>query len=85
MTICSLVLQALPEKTDQINAELIQMEGVEVHATDPSGKIVVTIDHPDHDYCTGTFASMNYINGVMSAALIFEYSEHDKPAPEEIQ
>lgn len=85
MTICSLVLQAQSHKIDQISTELVQLEGVEVHATDPSGKIVVSIDHPDHDYCTSTFTDMHHMNGVMSAALIYEYSEHTIPAQEEIQ
>ncbi|MCU7884732.1 MAG: chaperone NapD [Candidatus Thiodiazotropha sp. (ex Lucinoma annulata)] len=85
MTICSLVVQALPEKAEHIATELVQLEGVEIHVTDPSGKIIVTIDHPDHDYCTNTFVDMNHMNGVMSTALVYEYSEHAKTAQEKPQ
>ena len=75
MTICSLVLQAKPQHLEAINAALNTMDGIEVHAQNESGKIVVTIDHPSREYCSQAMTDMTLLNGVMSSSLIFEYQE----------
>ena len=75
MTICSLVLQAKPQYLEEINAALNAMDGIEVHAQNEFGKIVVTIDHPSREYCSQAMTDMSQLNGVMSSSLIFEYQE----------
>ncbi len=75
MTICSLIVQTIPENINTVNATLENIQGVEVHAQDESGKMVVTIDHPDRDYCSKTMADISVINGVMSTSLVYEYQE----------
>ena len=75
MTICSLVVQALPEDVSSVSASLESMHGVEVQLTDKSGKLVVTIDHPDRDYCSRAMTDMTKITGVMNTALVYEYQE----------
>jgi nitrate reductase NapD len=81
MTICSLIIQALPETITPVSEVLTQMEGVEVHIKDDSGKIIVTIDHPDREYCSKAMTEMTAIDGVMSTSLVYEYQEDlDKQA-----
>ena len=75
MTICSLVIQARPQNLTTVNASLKTMEGVEVHAQDERGKIVVTIDHPSREYCSNAMTTMTQMDGVMSASLVYEYQE----------
>ena len=75
MTICSLVLQAMPQHLEAINEALNSMDGIEVHAQDDCGKMVVTIDHPSREYCSRAMTDMSLLKGVMSASLIFEYQE----------
>lgn len=75
MTICSLVLQARPQLLEAVKAALKTMDGIEIHAQNESGKIVVTIDHPSREYCSQAMTNMSQLNGVMSSSLIFEYQE----------
>jgi len=75
MTICSLVVQAKPEKISPVTSQLNQLEGVEVHLSDSKGKLVVTIEHQDQEYCSNIMTEMTLINGVMSTALIYENQE----------
>ncbi len=75
MTICSLVLQAKPQHLEAIIDVLNTMDGIEVHAQNESGKMVVTIDHPSREYCSKAMTDMSQLNGVMSSSLIFEYQE----------
>lgn len=75
MTICSLIVQAKPDTLQPVSKTLSDMDGVEIHATDKNGKIIVSIDHPDREYCSQAMHEINYIQGVMSTALVYEYQE----------
>ncbi len=82
MTICSLVLHARPEKLERVTGELEKMQGVEVHGASELGKLVVTVDHPDRGYCSDTMIRMHDLDGVLNAALIYEYHEDSEETPE---
>ena len=75
MTICSLVIQTLPEKIETVNTLLNSMEGVEIHTQNEYGKLAITIDHPNKEYCSKAMTDITRIDGVMSTSLIFEYQE----------
>ncbi len=75
MTICSLIVQVRPETLSPVTNTLSEMEGVEVHNKDDCGKIIVTIEHPEREFCSKTMTEMTLIDGVMSTALVFEHQE----------
>ena len=75
MTICSLIVQVRPEKLSPVSTTLTQMNGVEVHNKDKCGKIIVTIEHPDREFCSKAMTEMSLIDGVMSTALVYEHQE----------
>ncbi len=75
MTICSLVIYSKPENLASVQTEVAGIEAVEIHATDPSGKLVVTIDHPERAYCSDTIMSFHNISGVINTTLVYEYTE----------
>ena len=78
MTICSMVLHARPEKAELVCEQLGKQAGVEVHANTEDGRLIITIDHPDRTYCSETMMQMHNLDGVLSAALVYEYHEdHD--------
>ncbi len=79
MTICSLVVQAMPESLTTVNNTLQAMPGVEIHAQNESGKMVVCIDHPSREYCSQAMTEMTQISGVMSTSLVYEYQEDLEP------
>jgi nitrate reductase NapD len=75
MPICSFVVQTKPEHAKAVSGKLNDMDGVEVHAQNEHGKMVVTIDRPNREYCGSVVISMTQISGVMSASLVYEYQE----------
>ncbi len=79
MTICSLVIQAIPEHLMDVSQLLSTMEGVEIHAQDDCGKLIISIDHPSRSYCSQAMTEMTRIKGVMSTSLVFEYQEDLEP------
>jgi len=75
MTICSLVVQAMPQNIEAVNESLNAMNGVEIHAQNEYGKMVISIDHPSREYCSKAMTDMTHIDGVMSTSLVYEYQE----------
>ena len=63
MVISSLVVETMPDRTDDVARELAQREGVEVHETN-GHKIVVTIEadtvDDSHDIASG-FIGINLV------------------------
>ncbi|BAO43831.1 chaperone NapD [Thiolapillus brandeum] len=79
MAICSLIVQANPQCLDTVKESLGAMKGVEVHAHNEQGKMVVSIDHPSRTYCSQAMSDMTQIQGVMSTSLVYEYQEDLEP------
>lgn len=75
MTICSLVIHAQPEHLTPVTKHLESFQGVEIHATTETGKMIVSIDHPDRRHCSDVMTDMTRITGVMSTSLVYEYQE----------
>ncbi|MCP4169134.1 MAG: chaperone NapD [Chloroflexi bacterium] len=79
MAICSLVVQAEPSNLEAVTHSLQSIKGVEIHAKNEYGKIVVSIDHPSREHCGNAMADITHITGVMSSSLVFEYQEDLEP------
>jgi len=77
MSIYSVVIHTKPENISSVSTDLEKIKGVEVHAVNEKGKLVVTLDHPDRGYCSETLMSFHNIPGVLNSSLIFEYFEED--------
>ncbi|MCC2113518.1 MAG: chaperone NapD [Hyphomicrobiales bacterium] len=75
MSICSLVVYTKPQNLAPVEQALVALEGVEIHATDPNGRVIVTVDHPDRTQCSETIMGMAKIDGVINTALVYEYME----------
>ena len=58
-----------------VSAVLAAMPGIEVHATSPEGKIVVTVESVDSAVILDRLDAMNRIQDVISAALVYQHNE----------
>jgi len=83
MSICSLVVRTRPENISSVSDHLIEMAGVEIHATSEQGKLIVTVDHPDRQVCADNIMAMQNVTGVLNASLIYEYFEESEPTLKE--
>ena len=72
MVISSLVVETMPDRTDDVARELAQREGVEVHETN-GHKIVVTIEADTVDDSSGFIG----IEGVTGINLVYANFEDD--------
>ncbi len=79
MSISSLVLMARPEDVDAVRERVLEIEGVEVHATSEEGRIVVTVDHPEPRKASEVLMLLSDTEGVIKAALVYNYLEDEDP------
>ncbi|MFO1220647.1 MAG: chaperone NapD [Burkholderiaceae bacterium] len=79
MNISSLIVDVQPGAAAAVRSELQRWPGVEVHAADARGKLVLTLETDTDAQTTDTFARIGALEGVMSLALAFHQIE---PEPE---
>lgn len=74
MQIASLIVEALPAELAAVQARLIELPGVEIHATDPEGRLIVTVESDDGAGAE-THDRMRTLPGVMNVSLVFNQFE----------
>ena len=73
--ICSLVVHAWPESLDAVADAVARMPGAELHARDPVGKLIVTLETETEHEIVGRMNAIGDIQGVLSTSLIFHHHE----------
>nr|WP_210313593.1 chaperone NapD [Rhodopseudomonas rhenobacensis] len=73
--IASILVQARPERLDEVAAAIVAFAGCEVFARDPQGKLVVVIDAEDSGVIGSTLNAIAALPNVYSAALVFHAIE----------
>lgn len=77
MNIGGVLVLSKPEHADAVSSELIRLDGVEVHAINENGRLVVTIEKETANELADTLTLFNDINGVLSATVIYHHAEDD--------
>jgi periplasmic nitrate reductase NapD len=73
--ITSLVVHSTPRRLRRVAERIAAMPGAQVHATAPSGKLVVTLDADSSDEMSTRIGCLQRIDGVLSAALVYQHAE----------
>ena len=84
MGIYSVVIHTRPENLQSVSDRLLLLDGVEVHAQNDKGKLVVSLEHPDRGYCSATLMDFHNIPGVLNSSLIYEYSGDESDLSREL-
>ena len=79
MNISSVIVFGRTSASESVRANLIALAGVEVHASTPDGRHVVTMEADDTGAATRTFEAIEQTPGVLSVALVYQRTE---PNPE---
>lgn len=77
MNISSALVHAHPANALAVSQRLTELEGVEVHAISPEGKLIVTIESEDDDSTLSIYTRIGKVEGVLAAALIYNQSESE--------
>jgi periplasmic nitrate reductase NapD len=77
MNISSVIVIPHPDRIEGVRALLGDVEGVELHAVSPEGKMIVTIEADDDRTTTGTYEYISQLDGVLSASMVYHQNESD--------
>jgi nitrate reductase NapD len=78
--ISSLLVRADPARREAVELEISRLKSAEIALSDPSGKLVVTLDTESEDEIVAAMSAMQHMEGVVSAALVFHQAEDGDPA-----
>ena len=75
MNIAGVVVDALPNRNDRVEQQLVSMAGVEVHAISEQGRMVVTVEGVNQNEVADVVTAMHSLDGVLSAAMVYHNFE----------
>jgi nitrate reductase NapD len=82
--ISSLVVHATPKRVQNVEDVIAAMPGAQVHGSSPNGKLVVTFDASSADEMLCKITAVQRIDGVLSAALVYQCADTLEAMNEEI-
>jgi nitrate reductase NapD len=82
--IAGIVVQAHPEHTDGVIQFISTIADAEVHATGPTGKLVVTLEAPTSRAIAAHLETIQKTEGVLGAALVYQRHESAADLEKEI-
>ncbi len=85
MNISSLVVHVRPEHAAAVAAELAGWPGVEVPASAPDGRLVVTVESAGDGDASECFGRIGALGGVMSVSLVYHQFEPDPESHEALE
>ena len=77
MNISSIIVHTLPQNIAVLQGELANISGVDVHAANKDGKIVITIEDTPDNSPADTLMNVQKMQGVLSASLIYNYCDDE--------
>ncbi|MCW5213095.1 chaperone NapD [Desulfobulbus sp. TB] len=75
MNISGVVVQTPPERSESLQEQLVALAGVEIHAVNPEGSIVITVEDTPDNQPSEVLMQVQTIKGVLSASLIYNYCD----------
>jgi nitrate reductase NapD len=82
--IASLVVHSTPRRVSQVERAIAALAGAEVHARTEAGKLVVTLETATSDDMLARVNAIQRIDGVLSAALVYQCADSLASMNEEI-
>jgi nitrate reductase NapD len=77
MNISSLIVIPHPEHVEAVRSRLAEIDGVEVQAVSPEGKIIVTLETEGDRETTQAYEFISQLDGVLSASMVYHQHESD--------
>lgn len=75
INICGILVHAMPDQITQVKSSLLKFAGLEVHEVTADGRLIITIDQPDRNQMIDTINQLNNVEGVLSAAMVYQHHE----------
>jgi nitrate reductase NapD len=85
MDIASAVVHAVPGRCAEVRAQLEGVRGIEIHAETADGRFIVTAEDTPAGSAADAIMRLHTLDGVLSAAMVYQYSDERKRDDRESQ
>ncbi|MEL7527736.1 MAG: chaperone NapD [Pseudomonadota bacterium] len=75
MNICGCLVHAAVQSQPAIRDRIEAMDGVEIHASDDGGRLVVVVEDTEHNTASELIMQLHQIPGVLSVTLTYHHFE----------
>lgn len=82
--VSGVLVSARPELAGAVRERLESVSGVEVRAVTPEGRLVAVVERADDRGLADAFTDIRNTSGVLSASLVYHYSDNDCAPEQEI-
>jgi len=82
--ICGMVVRSRDDRINDVQASLLSIPGVEIHAAD-AGRMVVTVEDKSYRQVADNVNNIQFLDGVVSASLVYQYSDQQDTQEESAQ
>lgn len=69
--IASILVQARPERLDEVARAIETLPGTQIYTRDARGKLVAVVEAPGSDHIGKTLNEISLLPGVLTAALVY--------------
>lgn len=83
LNVLGVLVHARPENLQRVRAALLRRPGVEVHATAPEGRMVVTIEADRSREAAEALQGLYSVEGVLGASLVYQYCDAEDASEQE--
>lgn len=83
MNIAGVLVHAKPGSADRVETLLAEVPGLEIHTRTDDNRFVVTVEEVKNTFISETLIDINRLEGVLSAAMVYQHSEDEHPQPHE--
>ena len=77
MHIAGVLVQTRPECVAAVRTQLAAIDGLELHAANTDGRLVVTLEGDDRKHVADALVRIHAADHVLSACLVYEQSESE--------
>ena len=75
MNVSSAIVYAMPQRVDAVRASLAALPGVEIHSETADGRFIVTVEDVSGASTGDTVMQLHRLDGVLFAAMVYQYSD----------
>jgi nitrate reductase NapD len=75
MELVGLIVRALPRHLQSVKSALLSVPGLEIHHTDPDGRMIVTIELNSHKALSNSISLLQSLDKVLAVSLVYQHSE----------
>jgi nitrate reductase NapD len=79
--VCGVLVLARPGGGAAVRARLLDIPGIDVHAVERD-RLVLTVEDTAERRCIDTLSDLNHVDGVLSAAIVYQHTETEEPQQE---